>query len=205
MLQNAFPDNKNSDNRDLNNISKNTSSIIDMIQLEDFNQQIYEQFSSLLEKKKLTNQLNDSVSVQEFIAESKRLNIIEKAPFYVAKCLFTDQIVKEIEAYRILLYQLCKNNMARQRSLLIAIEMIINENSELQDRLLNTGCISRIFYELYQKDIVTEEVFCHWHEQNATEVINETISTEIRDCAKNFIEWLHSAEEGSDEDDNRSK
>ncbi|CAF1061112.1 unnamed protein product [Adineta steineri] len=107
MLQNAFPDNKNSDNRDLNNISKNTSSIIDMIQLEDFNQQIYEQFSSLLEKKKLTNQLNDSVSVQEFIAESKRLNIIEKAPFYVAKCLFTDQIVKEIEAYRILLYQVC--------------------------------------------------------------------------------------------------
>ncbi|CAF1061149.1 unnamed protein product [Adineta steineri] len=205
MLQNAFPDNKKSDNRDLNSTSKNNSGIIDMTQLEDFNQQIYEQFSSLLEKKKLTNQLNDSVSVQEFIAESERLNIIEKAPFYVAKFLFTEQIVKEIEAYRMLLYQLCKKHMTRQRSLLIGIEMIIDENSELQEKLLNTGCISRIFYELYQKDIVTEEVFCHWHEQNATEIINETISTKIRDCAENFVEWLHSAEEGSDEDDNRSK
>ncbi|CAF1212550.1 unnamed protein product [Adineta steineri] len=176
-----------------------------MIQLEDFNQQIYDQFSSLLEKKKMTNQLNDSVSVQEFLAESRRLNIIEKAPFYVAKCLFTDQIVKEIEAYRMLFYQLCKKHMARQRSLLLGIEMIINENPEVQEKLLNTGCISRIFYELYQKDIVIEEVFYQWHEQNATEIIDETVSTKIRDCAKNFIEWLHSAEEGSDEDDNRSK
>lgn len=55
--------------------------------------------------------------------------------------------------------------MTRQRSLLDGIEAIISENQEVQEKLLNTDGLSRIFYELYQKDIVAEEVFYHWHEQ----------------------------------------
>ena len=55
----------------------------------------------------MANQLNDPVSVQELITETERLNIVDKAPFYVAKCLFTDQLVKELRMYRILLYQVC--------------------------------------------------------------------------------------------------
>jgi hypothetical protein len=54
--------------------------------------------------------------------------------------------------------------MTKQRSLLDGIEEIISENQEVQEKLLNTEGLSRIFYELYQKDIVTEEVFYHWHE-----------------------------------------
>jgi hypothetical protein len=97
-----------------------------MAQSEDLNKQtheFYEQFSSLLkvssilnsfqqilfllyvQRKRLANQLNDPVSVQELITETKQLNITKKALFYVAKCLFTDQLVKEIGVYRMLLYQ----------------------------------------------------------------------------------------------------
>jgi hypothetical protein len=59
---------------------------------------------------------------------------------------------------------LCTKNTTRQRSLLDGIEAIISENQEVQEKLLNREGLSRIFYELYQKDIVTEEVFYHWHE-----------------------------------------
>jgi len=60
-----------------------------------------------VQRKKLANQLNDPVSVQELITETERLNIVDKAPLYVAKFLFTDQLVEEIRMYRILLYQVC--------------------------------------------------------------------------------------------------
>ncbi|CAF4783640.1 unnamed protein product [Rotaria sp. Silwood1] len=178
-----------------------------MAQMKDFNKtihELYEQFSCLLKRKKLANQLNDPVSVQELIIEAERLSIVEKAPFYIAKCLFTDQIVKEIGVYRMLLYPFCTKNTARQRSLLDGIEAIINENEEVQEKLLNTEGISRMFYELYQKDIVSEEVFYHWYEQESTKLIDGSVATKIRNCAKKFIEWLRTAEEGSDQDDDRS-
>ncbi|CAF1253633.1 unnamed protein product [Rotaria sp. Silwood1] len=110
-----------------------------MAQMKDFNKtihELYEQFSCLLKRKKLANQLNDPVSVQELIIEAERLSIVEKAPFYIAKCLFTDQIVKEIG--------------------------------------------------------------------ESTKLIDGSVATKIRNCAKKFIEWLRTAEEGSDQDDDRS-
>ncbi|CAF4743697.1 unnamed protein product, partial [Rotaria sp. Silwood2] len=136
--------------------------------------------------------------------EVEQLNIVEKAPFYIAKCLFTDQIVKEIGVYRMILYRFCTKSTTRQRSLLDGIEAIINENEEVQEKLLNTEFISRMFYELYQKDIVSEDVFYHWYEQESTELIHESIATKIRNCTKKFIEWLRTAEKDSDEDDDRS-
>lgn len=114
------------DDNFLSSVIKLDSESNSMTQSKDLNKQIhdpYEQFNSLLkvssifnslqqmlfflyvQKKKLANQLNDPVSIQEFITETERLNIVEKAPFYVAKCLFTDQIIKDIGVYRMLLYQ----------------------------------------------------------------------------------------------------
>jgi len=60
---------------------------------------------------------------------------------------------------------LCTKSTRRQRSLLNGIEAVISDNQQVQEKLLNTESISRIFYELYQKGIVAEEVFYHWHEQ----------------------------------------
>ncbi|CAF2631694.1 unnamed protein product [Rotaria sp. Silwood2] len=114
--------------------------------LEDLHKQMHEnceQFNSLLKKKKLANQLNDPISIQELIIEAERLNIIEQAPFYVAECLFTDQIIKEIKAYKMLLYK---------------------ESKQLVDK---------------------------------------AIATEIREYAEEFIEWLRTAEESNDEDNNK--
>ncbi|CAF1380226.1 unnamed protein product [Rotaria sp. Silwood1] len=70
---------------------------------------VRQNFNNILfrSKKKFANQLNDPISIQELITEAERLKIVEKAPFYVAECLFTDQILKEIEVYKTLLYRVC--------------------------------------------------------------------------------------------------
>ncbi|CAF3678794.1 unnamed protein product [Rotaria sordida] len=106
-----------------------------MIQSEDFDNLVHEyceQFISLLKKKKLANQLNDPLSIQELIIEAERLKILEKVPFFVPECLFTDQIIKEIEASK--------------------------------------------------------------------QLVDKAISEDIRKYAKEFIEWLRTAEESSDEE-----
>jgi hypothetical protein len=51
----------------------------------------------------LANQLNDPVTVNELITEAERLEIMEKVSFVIAECLFTDRVVQEIEANKLLL------------------------------------------------------------------------------------------------------
>jgi hypothetical protein len=45
------------------------------------------------------------------INEAKRLQIMTKAPFYIAKYLFTNEILKEIDQYEILLHQVGFSSM----------------------------------------------------------------------------------------------
>ncbi|CAF4301599.1 unnamed protein product [Adineta steineri] len=73
-----------------------------------------EQFISLLQRKKLLNQLNDLISIEELINEAKRLNIITKVPCLIVKNLFTNEILKEIDKYEMLLFHFCQNTTCKE-------------------------------------------------------------------------------------------
>ncbi|CAF0835012.1 unnamed protein product [Adineta steineri] len=148
----------------------------------------YEQFISLIQKKNL----NDSNSIDELINEAKKLNMIDKLPFDIAKDLFTDDILEEIDTYEMLFHQLCQNNNEGQESLLNGIEVIINRNRE---KLLNNKRISKIFYKLYDKNIITEETFLNWYEKESKQLIQKQVEIDIYEYAKEFIEWLRTADE----------
>ncbi|CAF1392945.1 unnamed protein product, partial [Rotaria sordida] len=174
-----------------------------MIQSEDFDNLVHEyceQFISLLKKKKLANQLNDPLSIQELIIEAERLKILEKVPFFVPECLFTDQIVKEIEVYKMLLQKLCAKNIKGQKYLLHGLETIIGKNNEIRAKLFNTKGMSKILLKLYEEDIIVEEVFYEWYKKASKQLVDKAISEDIRKYAKEFIEWLRTAEESSDEE-----
>ncbi|UJR19577.1 hypothetical protein I4U23_022712 [Adineta vaga] len=156
-----------------------------------------EEFISLFQKKKFSNQLIDLNSIEELINEAERLQIMSKAPFYIAKYLFTDEILKEIDQYEMLFYQFSTNSNEGQYSLLDGIEIIISSN----ENLLNENEISKIFYKLYEKNLVFEEIFFDWYEKESTRTIQKTIETDIHEYAKGFINWLRTAEEINDDDD----
>ena len=61
--------------------------------------------------------------------------------------------------------------------------------------------MSKILLKLYDEDIVEEDTFYTWHEKVSKRFANKTIAKEIREMAQEFIQWLRTAEESSDEDE----
>ncbi|CAF1172079.1 unnamed protein product, partial [Rotaria sordida] len=51
-----------------------------------------------------------------------------------------------------------------------------------------------------KKDIIVEEVFYEWYKKASKRLVDKAISEDIRKYAKEFIEWLRTAEESSDEE-----
>ena len=61
--------------------------------------------------------------------------------------------------------------------------------------------MSKILLKFYDEDIVEEDIFYTWHEKTSKRFANKTIAKEIREMSNEFIQWLRTAEESSDEDD----
>jgi len=51
---------------------------------------------------KIDNKLNDINAIQEIITYAEHLKLINKAPFIIAEYIFTENILKEIDEYKIL-------------------------------------------------------------------------------------------------------
>ncbi|CAF1549497.1 unnamed protein product, partial [Rotaria sordida] len=60
--------------------------------------------------------------------------------------------------------------------------------------------MSKILLKRYEEDIIVEEVFYAWHKKASKRLVDKAISEDIREYAKEFIEWLRTAEESSDEE-----
>ncbi len=54
---------------------------------------------------KTENKLNDLDSIKAIIANVEQSNLMKKAPLIIAKHLFTENILKEIDEYKILFQQ----------------------------------------------------------------------------------------------------
>lgn len=175
-----------------------------MIQTDDLDKPLPErcdQFSRLVEEKKKEQRLDSIEVVKDLLAEAERLEIMEKAPFIAGQCLFTDNILKEIDDYKLLFVKLCVRNAKGQKYLLNALEAIIGGNPEIRAKIFNKKSVSKILLKFYDNDIIEEESFYTWHEKASKRYSDKNTSKEIREMANEFIQWLRTAEESSDEDD----
>jgi len=142
--------------------------------------------------------LNNTETIKELLAEAERLEIMEKAPFVVAQCLFTENILKELDIYKALLLKLCTKNSKGQKYFLRGLESLISAGS-LKEKF-NKKSISKVFLKLYEDDIIEEETFHSWYGKTLKR-IDKKVAKEIREMAKDFIEWLKTADETSEEED----
>ena len=78
---------------------------------------------------------------------------------------------------------------------------MINDHEEYRAKLFNKKAMSKILLKFYDEDIVEEDIFYTWHEKTSKRFANKTIGKEIREMSNEFIQWLRTAEESSDEDD----
>lgn len=186
-----------------------TTHIKSMIQTDDLDKPLAERcekFSHIVEGKKKDGKLNDISTVKDLVAEAERLEIMEQAPFIVGQCVFTENLLKEISDYKLILSKLCAKNTKGQKYLLHSLETLISEHEDVRAKIFNKKAISKILLKLYDEDLVEEDTFYTWHEKVSKRFAkNKAVSKEIREMAKDFIQWLRTAEESSDEEEDENQ
>lgn len=134
---------------------------------------------------------------QELLSEAERLEVKDKAALVLVELLMNEKIVSQIKQHRKLLLHFCHNNQKAQKYLLGGVEQVINGH---KDVLLPK--VPHIFKELYDMDIVEEEVLLDWAKKVSKKYVSKSVAQEIHDKAAPFIKWLAEAEEEeSSEDD----
>lgn len=148
----------------------------------------------------LKNKINTrslSGSDQEVLAEADRLEVKDKAALVLVELLFNEKILTQIKQHKKLLLRFCLNNQKAQKYLLGGIEILVGDVHKAT--LLPK--VPHILKELYDCDIVEEEVLIEWGKKVSKKYVSKSVCQEIHDKAAPFIKWLEEAEEEESEDE----
>lgn len=117
----------------------------------------------------------------------KETNIV----FIVFGALFDASIVTQIPTRSKILY-LFIHSKFEQKQVLYLIERLCSLESSVATK------ISTILNLFYENDILEDEVLIKWY-KNPHKKIDPKISTELRERAKKFIEWIETADSEEEE------
>jgi hypothetical protein len=81
------------------------------------------------------------------------------------------------------------------------LETLVAEHEDVRAKIFNKNAMSKILLKFYDHDIVEEENFYTWHGKASKRFSNKMLAKEIREIANEFIQWLRTAEDESDEDE----
>jgi len=131
---------------------------------------------------------------KELVVEADRLDVRAKSALILAELLFDQHILTQIKAQRVVLLRFCHENLKCQKYLLGGIEQVVKLH---KDALL--AKVPLILKNLYDLDIVDEEVLIDWHSRASKKYVSRELSAEIHEKAEPFIKWLKEAEEEEEE------
>ena len=140
----------------------------------------------------------NSAVAKEILAEAERLEIKNKAPMVLCELLFNDKMFKEkqLDKYTELLLRFTHDNRKGQKYLIGGIEKTVES---FEAALLPK--VSLIFKELYDEDVLEEEVLLEWAKKVSKKNVSKELAQKIHAKAAPFIKWLQEAEEETSETD----
>ena len=158
-------------------------------------------FYKLVKERKEANQLGDANIQKDLLKEAERLGIKDKATIILSELLFSENIIEEIQKYKILLLRFCHENKKAQKYLLGGFEKLVGE--VYKDKLF--AKIAIILKKFYDEDVLEEEVLIEWSAKESKKYVSKDMSKKIHEKAAPFIKWLKEAEveedSESEEDD----
>uniref|UniRef100_A0A183DSL6 Eukaryotic translation initiation factor 5 n=1 Tax=Gongylonema pulchrum TaxID=637853 RepID=A0A183DSL6_9BILA len=145
-------------------------------------------------KAKANGTLQDSKSLLD---EAERLELKSKATLLLADVLFDKNVVSQIKEHRNTLFRFTERDHKAQRHLLGGIEQLI---AKYEETLLPRTC--RILKDLYDYDILEEEVILAWGEKPSKKYVKKKLCEKIIGVAQPIFDWLKNAEvDDSDDED----
>ncbi|OQV18266.1 Eukaryotic translation initiation factor 5 [Hypsibius exemplaris] len=178
--------------KDLTNGIKHLTLDDDLEKTEDERLDIFYEF---VKKHKEGKQIDD----KEIMVEAERLEIREKAPLILANVLFDEDMVKQIGLYRKVFLRFTHGNHRAQKLLLGGFEHLVG----VQHSAVLMPKAVAILKEMYDKDVLEEEVLLDWYDKPSKKYTKKlSIAEDIRKKVFPFIKWLREAEpESSEEED----
>jgi translation initiation factor 5 len=137
----------------------------------------------------------DKVDSVELYLKAKELGIETKhrTLTVIPQTLFSDKIVKQIEGRAPMLQKLITSEK-HEKAFLGGIERFVgNDKPELIPQ------VSAICIQIYNNDLVSEEVFKPWCQKASKKYVDLKVSKTVRKSAEKFYEWL--CQEDSDEEE----
>ncbi|KAH9900623.1 domain found in IF2B/IF5-domain-containing protein [Xylariomycetidae sp. FL2044] len=125
-----------------------------------------------------------------------------KTVLVLVQTLFDENILTQIPKRAAMLKQMISSER-HERALLGGLERLLASQGKEHPELMTSDKIVKILHQLYDKDLVSEEVVVNWGTKRSKKYVDMATSKKIRRAAEPFLKWLEEAEEdeSSEEED----
>ncbi|ODV89408.1 hypothetical protein CANCADRAFT_32677 [Tortispora caseinolytica NRRL Y-17796] len=113
----------------------------------------------------------------------------------LAQTLFTENIVEEVKEHAGLLKKLI-TSPSHEKAFLGGTERFIG--TQHPDLI---PVVSKILYEYYERDIISEDVVSKWGSRASKKYVDKEMSKKIRKSAAPFLEWLSQSDDENEEEE----
>ncbi|TRM64405.1 domain found in IF2B/IF5-domain-containing protein [Schizophyllum amplum] len=128
-------------------------------------------------------------------AEDLGIEKKHKTVLVVVQALFTEDILKELRLYAPLLVKMITSEK-HQKALLGGVERFVGmAHPDL------VPIVPKILMELYQADIIEEEVVTQWGTHVSKKYVDKDTSKMVRKASEPFLKWLEEADDDDEDDD----
>ncbi|KAI1484309.1 domain found in IF2B/IF5-domain-containing protein [Daldinia eschscholtzii] len=134
------------------------------------------------------------VKAKELGIETKHKTVL-----VLVQTLFDENILTQIPKRAAMLKQIITSER-HEKALLGGLERLLAAQGKEHPELLTSDKIVKILHQLYDKDLVSEDVIKKWGSKASKKYVDLATSKKIRRAAEPFIKWLDEAEEDSDEE-----
>ncbi|WFD42821.1 eukaryotic translation initiation factor 5 [Malassezia psittaci] len=148
-----------------------------------------------------TKEKNEALGPAEVYKKAQELGIEKKHKTLqvLFQALFDDQAPQQVEQYAPMLLKMVTSEK-HQKSMLGGIERLAG----IQQPSLVPNGVPKLLMNLYQFDVLEEEVVRQWGTHVSKKYVDKETSKRVRKAAAPFLEWLDQAdsdEESDDQDD----
>ncbi|KAI1167432.1 domain found in IF2B/IF5-domain-containing protein [Nemania serpens] len=134
------------------------------------------------------------VKAKEFGIEGKHKTVL-----VLVQTLFDENIITQIPK-RAGMFKQIVTSERHEKALLGGVERLLASVSKEHPELMTSDKIVKILHQLYDKDLVTEEVVTKWGTKASKKYVDLPTSKKIRRAAEPFLKWLEEAEEDDSSD-----
>ncbi|RYP48425.1 hypothetical protein DL768_005698 [Monosporascus sp. mg162] len=144
----------------------------------------------------------DKVDGIQVYIKAKELGIEtkHKTVLVLAQTLFNENVITQIPKRAGIFKQLTTSER-HEKALLGGIERLLAAQGKKHPELMTSDKIVKILHQLYDKDLVSEEVVAKWGSKASKKYVDLSTSKKIRRGAEPFLKWLEEAEEDDSDDE----